>query len=378
MTTTALELGNVIVVRTLSKAYGLAGLRVGYALGPDHMIARIATFGSPYSVSSVSSALACDVLTADEKANRPFLETVTDQRGRLIALLEGLGCAPLPSQANFVLATGVDSEWLVSAAASLGVALRRFPDREDLRTCVRITVPGDDQAYERLESTLRSALAPEAILLDLDGVVADVRDSYRATIIETAAQFGVEVTHRDITVGKAAGNAADDHELTRALCSGAGVDVDLATVTERFEQIYQGDGDRPGLRERERLLPDPDRLAQLSARIPLGIVTARPRADAERFLDMFGIRRLFATVVTREDAPSKPDPAPVLLAMERLGVEHAWMLGDTSDDLAAARSAGVVPIGVTAPGEAADVLSPAARVLGSLDELGEVLDVAQV
>lgn len=378
ITETALELGNVIVVRTLSKAYGLAGLRVGYALGSVETIARIGAFGSPYSVSSLSSTLACGVLGSGDDGSRPFVRKVAEERQRLISLLDGLGCAPLPSQANFVLATDVDPSWLVGAAGALGVGLRRFPDRDELSTCVRITLPGDEEAYARLESTLRSALAPEAILFDLDGVIADVKDSYRQVIIDTAARFGVGVGHEDITAMKAAGNASDDHELTRVLCAEAGINVDLATVTECFEQAYHGDAMRPGLQERERLLADPRQLAGLASRLPLGIVTARPRSDAERFLDRFGIRHLFGVVVVREDAPSKPDPAPVCLAIERLGVEHAWMLGDTPDDVAAARGAGVVPIGVAAPGEATSALSGAARIIGSVDELEEVLDVSKV
>ena len=55
-------------------------------------------------------------------------------------------------------------------------------------------------------------------------------------------------------------------------------------------------------------------------------------------------------MVCREDAPLKPDPAPVRLAMEQLEARTAWMLGDTPDDLRAAAGAGVVPVGVVPPG----------------------------
>jgi phosphoglycolate phosphatase-like HAD superfamily hydrolase len=76
----------------------------------------------------------------------------------------------------------------------------------------------------------------------------------------------------------------------------------------------------------------------------MGIVTGRPRADSRRFLETAGVSDLFRVVVTREDAPLKPDPAPVRLALERLGVRRAWLVGDTPDDLRAARAAGVVPL----------------------------------
>ncbi len=130
-----------------------------------------------------------------------------------------------------------------------------------------------------------------------------------------------------------------------------GVDRPLAEVKTRFEEIYQGSEAEPGLRRTERLLLERDELLALGERFPLAVVTGRPRADADRFLTERGIAGCFQTVVTMEDAPIKPNPAPVRLALERLGVATAWMVGDTPDDLRAARGANVLPIGVVAPGD---------------------------
>jgi phosphoglycolate phosphatase-like HAD superfamily hydrolase len=111
----------------------------------------------------------------------------------------------------------------------------------------------------------------------------------------------------------------------------------------------------------------------------VAVVTGRPRSDAERFLADHGLTDTVATVVCMEDAPAKPDPAPVRLALDRLGVRTAWMVGDTVDDLRSARAARVLPIGVPAPGDdpaaaAATLRSAgAARILGSVTDLLEVL-----
>jgi HAD superfamily hydrolase (TIGR01509 family) len=118
--------------------------------------------------------------------------------------------------------------------------------------------------------------------------------------------------------------------------------------------------------------------AELAARLPLGIVTGRPRAEALRFLDRFGLGDLFACMVSRDDAAPKPDPAPVLEALRRLGIERAWMLGDTPDDITAARAAGVLPIGIRPPAAADDTgaaleAAGAARIITTLDELKELL-----
>ena len=97
------------------------------------------------------------------------------------------------------------------------------------------------------------------------------------------------------------------------------------------------------------------------------------------FLARAGVADLVRTVVTLEDGPCKPDPAPVRLAMQRLGATRAWMVGDTPDDARAASNAGALPLGVVAPGELRDAVEPvlyeagAALVLDRLSDLEEVL-----
>ena len=156
--------------------------------------------------------------------------------------------------------------------------------------------------------------------------------------------------------------------------------VSLAGITERFEAIYQGTPEQHGLRETETLIPDVALLARLADRqgLRLGIVTGRPRADCERFLRRLGIADLFPVRVCMEDAAAKPDPAPVRLALELLGEHSAWLVGDTPDDMVAARGAGVVPVGIGAPGDAGDAATAltwagAAIVLSSLDQLEMLL-----
>jgi phosphoglycolate phosphatase-like HAD superfamily hydrolase len=115
--------------------------------------------------------------------------------------------------------------------------------------------------------------------------------------------------------------------------------------------MYQGSTESPGLKLEERPLVDSVTWERWARRFPIAVVTGRPKADAEDFLERTGLMARISALVTREDGPLKPDPAPVTSALQRLGVTRAWMLGDTPDDLAAARAAGVVPIGVIAPGD---------------------------
>lgn len=379
LTPVALGLPNVITVRTLSKAFGLAGLRVGYALAAPEVITRLTAYGNPYSVSAVSAALAVRALE-DAGASGAFVNKVRSEREELRRVLESLGVEIWPSQGNFVLARPRDAAWLAAGAASLGVALRWFPGSPELGRFVRIGLPGSVDDFDRLTRTLRTVLAPEAILFDLDGVIA--ADNYTETVIATARAFGVDVTIQDVWQARAKGNANDDWELTRRLLAAGGVDLPYDTVRERFEEIYQGTPDRPGLKEAEGPTVERSFLEKVAARRPIALVTGRPRSDALEFCDRFGITDVFGAIVTREDAPMKPDPAPVTLALERLGAGTAWMLGDTVDDLAAARAAGVLPIGVISPhadpDRAREQLSAAAVVLDTTARLIEVLDAQEV
>jgi histidinol-phosphate aminotransferase len=379
LTAAALALPGALVTRTFSKAWGLAGLRVGYALGGPEDIARLRAAGAPYAVGGLSLATALARLERGDEDVRAGVARVRQERGRLFDLLGELGLRPQPSQANFVLARCDDPTRLRDLLAGLGIGVRVFPGREGLEDAVRIGCPGDGRAFARLEGALRAALRPEALLLDLDGVLADVSRSYRAAIEGTARRFGVELEPGAIGAAKARGQANDDWELTRALLAERGVEVPLDEVRAAFEALYQGTPQRPGLWTTERLLVEPERLAAWARRWPLAIVTGRPRGDALRFLETQGIAGSIAALVTREEAPLKPDPGPVRLALERLGVEAAWMVGDTPDDVRAARAAGVVPVGVRPPGEVDDVLegalldAGAARVLRGLDELEDLL-----
>lgn len=369
LTAAALELPNAVVVRSLSKAWGLAGLRIGYAVGPAELIGWLRAAGGPYPVSSLSLEVARRVL--DQGSTADFSAYVRTEREALEAVLREGGARVVPSQANFVFARLERLDWFVAGMAGLGVGVRAFPGRAGLEDAVRIACPGDEARIGRLVEGVRKVLAPEALLLDVDGVVVDVRESYRAAIVGTAESFGVEVTAADIARVKAAGNANNDWRVTQRLLAEAGVEVELDEVTSRFEALYQG-----GLWRRERLIEPAEVLRELAARLPLAAVTGRPRRDAERLVAEQGLEGVFTTMVCMEDAPAKPSPEPVRLALERLAVGRAWMVGDTPDDIRAARAAGVVPWGCVAPGEDAGdalVAAGAGRVLPKLSALLEVL-----
>lgn len=369
-----------LVVRTLSKAWGLAGLRIGYVLGDPDRIASLRAAGGPYPVAAPSLALARVWLRDGEGVVVSVVDIVRRRRRELTSRLRAARFDVPESQANFVLARGRRAAWLGDALAGLGIAVRRIED-PDGPGAVRITCPGSPAAREenpvpvRLLTALDVALAPEGLLLDLDGVLADVRESYNQAIVATAESWGIAATPTDIERERNAGQANDDFEVTRRVLAAAGIEAPSEEIACRFTELLEG---RELWRHERALLP-PRRLAAWARRLPLAVVTGRPRREAVRFLERSGLAAAITALVCREDAPLKPDPRPVREALASLGVTRAWMVGDTPDDVVAARGAGVVPIGIVPPGgdfpdgERALLAAGAARVLRDLQDLEDLL-----
>ncbi|HET7475170.1 MAG TPA: histidinol-phosphate transaminase [Dermatophilaceae bacterium] len=135
---------NVALLRTFSKAYGLAGLRVGYAVAKAPVAAALRKTAVPFGVSQVAQDAAVASLAAyDELAQR--VSALVDERDRVLRELRSLGLRVPDTQANFVwLPLGADAARFARAAEDAGLVVRPFPGEG-----VRCTV-AEPEANERL------------------------------------------------------------------------------------------------------------------------------------------------------------------------------------------------------------------------------------
>jgi histidinol-phosphate/aromatic aminotransferase/cobyric acid decarboxylase-like protein/imidazoleglycerol phosphate dehydratase HisB len=113
----------VIVLRTFSKAFGLAGARVGYAVASKQNAQILGARQAPLTVAAPSAALALAALSTP-----PDVGPQIEERERLAAELTRLGLPPLPSYANFLFVPVDDPEMLADAMLARGLVLRRFDD----------------------------------------------------------------------------------------------------------------------------------------------------------------------------------------------------------------------------------------------------------
>jgi histidinol-phosphate aminotransferase len=150
------EHDNLVILRTLSKAYALAGARVGVLIGDPELVRLLRGVLPPYPLPTLCVE-AAERLLQPEALARARVETVATVRRRaaLGELLSGLKCIETvwPSEGNFLLVQFRDADKALAACRKEGVLLRDFSRRPGLSGCVRITV-GDEAQNRALADIL--------------------------------------------------------------------------------------------------------------------------------------------------------------------------------------------------------------------------------
>jgi histidinol-phosphate aminotransferase len=139
---------NVIVTRTLSKSYSLAGLRVGLGFSSREIIAGLWKVRDSYNLDRLSQAGAAAALL-DQEHMRRNVAKILQTRERLVAELRKLGAEVCPSSANFVLAKLPQAKAIYQQLKERKILVRYF-DLPRLSDCVRITVGTDEQVGKLL------------------------------------------------------------------------------------------------------------------------------------------------------------------------------------------------------------------------------------
>jgi histidinol-phosphate aminotransferase len=149
---------NLFVARTFSKAYGLAGMRLGVLLGAAEQVSILRSLSLPFNVNSV--ALAClDEALADQDFVREHVANINQGRDRLGHLFRELGLRFWASQTNFVLVrVGDPVKTFVEAMQRRGVQVRDSSGNNGCAGCVRITV-GTPSQMDQVLPAIREAVA---------------------------------------------------------------------------------------------------------------------------------------------------------------------------------------------------------------------------
>jgi histidinol-phosphate aminotransferase len=149
----------VVRLRTLSKAFGLAGARLGYALAHPEVAVQLRKALLPFSVSALQVAVAEAVLDAPEIVAERVARTVSERERLRAALVARTDVAVFPSVANFVLVRVADAAATYAGLLERGVLVRRQDHLPGLEGCLRVSVGAPDendaflQAFDAVAAT---------------------------------------------------------------------------------------------------------------------------------------------------------------------------------------------------------------------------------
>lgn len=242
-----------------------------------------------------------------------------------------------------------------------------------------------------------TTITVDAVVLDIDGVLVDVADSYRRAIVESIVHvYGDTISKDDVQLFKNAGGFNNDWELTHAaalyvLARQEGLEYDLASfttaveasggglegaqtviandvdpharehihdkwdrdrLTDVFQQLYLGDElyqklhgdesdlDTAGFIHDEPVLLDSETVDTLSEQWDIGVITGRPATEAAIALDQVGLVLPEEHLFTMDsNTPGKPAPDALLELAERFDADRIAFVGDTLDDIQTAVNA---------------------------------------
>ncbi len=216
----------------------------------------------------------------------------------------------------------------------------------------------------------------KALCFDVDGTLSDTDDLYARKVYpylpRSLFSDPAHTARRLVMWVESPGNAL------LGFADKVGVDDEMGAFIDWFSRA------RPNTARKFLLVPGvAEMLVALKGRYPMAIVSARHEKSTMRFLEQFDLVKYFDVIVTGLSAPhTKPFPDPIFLAAQKMGVKpsECLMIGDTTVDIRAGKSAGAQTVGVLCGfGEEKELRDMGADlILSNTHEVAEVLNTKQL
>ena len=367
---------NLIVTQTFSKAFGLAGLRLGCIISNKNNIKIIKKVLSPYSVNIAASVCASAALK-DINYIRWYAKEIEESKSILYSAMDCLGIKYFRSDANFVLLKiGKKLKYFCEELKKSGILARDRGADALLEGCVRVTLGTKKQTKILAKSISKIIKNINPLLIfDIDGVLADVSNSYRIAIKQTAEYFtGEEISPDEIQNYKNRGGYNNDWDLAESVIKSRGKITEKNKIIKKFQAYYKKSAGN------EKWLLNKKILMNLSKIYNLAIFTGRPGKEADYVLRKNNVKKFFQSVVAMEDiSMQKPNPEGIVKILSQFAKPDAFYFGDTVDDMKSAVSANAIPIGILPPQDKSSGLknilmrAGAKCVLDDINKISEAL-----
>jgi len=337
---------NLVILRTFSKAYGLAGIRLGYILGNETLINEFKIRCMPFNIPAPSLQIALQALTVEsQKEMKEYCQTIKSNRKVIADWFTKVGVKVFPSQSNFVLLIlpTNQAQAVKSFMAKNKILVRDFSEGE-LKNCLRITIPFD---IERLLNMLERCFCPKLVCMDMDGVLIDTSGSYDQCTIETVKLLSnKDIQFETLEVLRKQGGYNNDWVLSQKILLDLGFKFTLEKVMEEFQNLYLGNSEIEGLVKNESVLISNSFVNKIkqSSNTVFTVVTGRPRKEAISGQSMTDLSSL--DLISIDDVKiAKPSPEGIQKLQQKYSPQ-SWMCGDNPDDMQAAVASNSLAIGI--------------------------------
>ena len=367
---------NLFIVKSFSKDFALAGLRLGYIISSKYNIEVLKRVVSPFSVNKL--AMIAGIMSLDDTEYfSKIKKDIIESREELMSFFNSMGAFVYDSWANFLLIDFKQkAEFVYKKLIEKKITVKLYKKGSLLEGHLRVTIP-TKIGVEKIKEALK--IKP-SLVFDMDGVLVDARNSYRVTIQKTFEKYaGKSVTSDEIQRVKNNGGMNNDWDLTKYLLEREGISLSYDEITQTFQSIYWNDG--KGLINDENSLLVRSIFEELSKNYNLSIFTGRLKNEAFYALNRFGITDLFYPIITTDDIPfskQKPDSYGLNMVKELSIASEYFYFGDTIDDMKCAKGAGYYPIGVLPPQDKSEELKNKLKQYGANDVIDSVNDVKNI
>lgn len=362
---------NVFIIKSFSKDFALAGLRLGYIISAPENIKELRKYLSPYNVSNLTvkaGIAAIDDLT--------FFDNVKCEMEKakevLTRELEKLGAVVYPSKTNFICVDfGKKADFIYHQLLKNKIKVKYFGQTPMLENCFRIAVP----KMEKVKKILEALAVKPIIVFDMDGVLIDASKSYRIAVKNTFKHFsGKDVAFEEISEAKKLGGLNNDWDLTEYLLKKYDCEVDYDDIVDVFQSHYQV------LADSEDLLVNREFFEKLSVNFNLAIFTGRLKEEAYFTLNKHNLTQFFSPIITMQDVGldhQKPDCRGLEIIKDKIITDKIYYLGDTVDDMTCAITANVTGIGVLPPQDKSDDLKAVLKSKNAMVVLNQATDLTE-
>lgn len=360
---------NIFIVRSFSKDFALAGLRLGYIISDSENIKELRKYLSPYNVSNLT--VKAGLAALDDIGYFENIRTEMEKSKEVLKKgLEKLGAKIYPSQTNFLCVDfGKKADFIYHKLLANKIKVKYYNKTPMLENCFRIAIP----RIENTKKVLKALEIKPTIVFDMDGVLVDASKSYRVAVQKTFNHFcGREVSAEEISATKKLGGLNNDWDLTEFLLKKYEINIKYDDIVEIFQGFYTE------LANIEEILIDKEFLEKLSQNFNLAIFTGRLQKEAYFTLDKHEITKYFNPIITLDHVGmdnQKPDCRGIDMTKEQIITDRIYYLGDTVDDMVCAQRANVIGIGVLPPQDKSEELKNLLKSKNAVVVLEQVKDL---